>query len=157
MSSYYDTNGSGVSDSGDYYNNAVNYGMRRYSGCGFVDATILLTNTYYNQNNSSSFNTYVSSDYITPAITLQAGKTLRACMNFNKTNSLQSISSFDDRDDLDLVLLDANMNELVSYPSNSNNIEILEYTIPTTGTYYFKVKVKNVVDVNNPPVCEYCI
>lgn len=151
MSAYYDINANGTADSNDYYNTAVNYGMREYSGCGFMDATVLLTNTYYNQTNSSSFSTVVSSNYITSGVTLQGGKKLRACMNYNKTNSLTSISSLNDRDDLDLVLLDANMNELISYPSNTNNVEILEYTVPQTGTYYFKIKVNNIYDESKPP------
>ena len=69
-----------------------------------------------------------------------AGKKLRVSVVFEKIND-NSISNYTDFDDIDLELIDSNGNFIESSCSYMDNIELIEYTIPESGYYRFRIEL----------------
>ena len=122
--------------------------MREKSGVGFVNAINSV-------NNALDLDTLtVEAVPHTPTETARfycnAGQKIRAVMTFDKRNDVL-ISSDSDIDDVDLTIWnESNFSINASSMSIVNNVEIIEYTVPVSGYYYFDL-VPWVLEDDNPP------
>ena len=67
-----------------------------------------------------------------------AGKRLRVALVFEKINNAD-ISSSNDFDDIDLRLIDPNGNIVASSVSTHDNVIVIDYVIPVSGNYKFRI------------------
>lgn len=67
-----------------------------------------------------------------------AGKRLRVALVFEKINDADILSS-NDFDDIDLRLIDPNGNIVASSVSTHDNVIVIDYVIPVSGNYKFRI------------------
>ena len=128
-------------------NSVINSYMKDRSGVGFVNAIHAVTNAF----GATKINLGTASDTTTNQYYIEAGKKIRAVMTFTKENKLIP-GSIDDTDDIDFKLKNVqNGKEVGVARSSYNNVEIIEYTVPTSGYYEFATTVYRLADPNNPP------
>jgi len=123
---------------------AGNSYLREKSGAGLVAAkNILLGST----SRTATFTATGTSNSGTYSYT--AGQKLRVVLVFGKKNTL-SITSSSNMDDVDLKLINsATGSTVASSVSTRNNVEIIEYTIPSNGTYYFQAQCYRIQNTTN--------
>lgn len=119
--------------------------IRQKSGLGLVDAKATLD--YMTSSSPSAVLTYrydlrTVSSHTSSTVSkyYSAGQTIRAVLVFDKPEST-TISASGYGNDVDLVLLNSSNNEIEFSRSSYNNVEVLEYTVETSGYYHFKVVV----------------
>lgn len=87
----------------------------------------------------------------TRVVTNSGAKKLRAVLVFDRQKD-SSISAATDLDDIDLYLRkNGSSDNCTGATSSRNNVEIIEYTIPSSGYYTFFVKGFRIVDQANAP------
>ncbi len=132
------------------------YGLvRERSGLGFADAKATID---YLLSSSASVLTYnydlrTISYYVssTTAKYYTAGQKIRAVLVFNKPENIDvGVSGYGN--DVDLALLNSS-DQLMEYSTSTyNNVEVLEYTVITSGYYHFHVVVQETI-----PASEYIV
>jgi len=123
---------------------AGNY-LREKSGSGLIDA-VKMTNAYGLRSGTLKTNSSTSNS---STYTYTAGQKIRVVLVFGKNNDV-SITSSSNMDNLDLKLINnSTSNVVASSSSTRNNIEIIEYTIPSNGTYYFQTYATTVQNTTN--------
>ena len=117
-------------------NSAVGNYLYEKSGAGFVIAT----NFPKTRLTDNAFISNVGQQRKTNATDYVSGQKTRAVMVFGKNND-SSIGNSSGMDNVDLELVNATNGQVVasSYSTN-NNVEIIEYTIQTNGSYYLRFK-----------------
>ncbi len=108
------------------------------SGVGMVDAerAVNLTRSITNWNYSFFWNEGQVANTTSKLFT--AGKRLRVALTFEKIENVD-ITSTDDFDDIDLRLIDSNGNIVTSSTYSKDNVIIIDYLIPATGYYKFRI------------------
>lgn len=123
---------------------AGNY-LREKSGSGLIDA-IKITKAYGLRSGTLKTNNSTSNS---STQTYTAGQKIRVILVFGKNNDV-SIASASNMDNLDLKLINNSTSNVVATSSSTrNNIEIIEYTIPSNGTYYFQTYATTVQNTTN--------
>ncbi|MBP0959805.1 MAG: S8 family serine peptidase [Oscillospiraceae bacterium] len=120
--------------------------LRERSGAGLIDA-IQITKAYgITTNTIKSTNT----TYSTSSKTYNAGQKIKIVLCFGKNRSgLISNSNYMDNLGLRLVKESSGTNTtVVTANSSTENLEIIEYTIPSDGTYHFEVFATKIVDTS---------
>lgn len=107
--------------------------LREKTGAGFVNAIDAVTYSY----ELPRYTIIDGMDFDTPMIYCTAGQKIKAILVFDKKHD-QYITSYDDMDNHDLYLYNSNGNVVASSTSTRNNVECVEYTIPSNGNYYFR-------------------
>ncbi len=115
--------------------------LRDKSGAGMIDAQQFIKGfshaNYVIKLNGSSYS-YNTASY-------ESGQRIRVVLAFFKSNTLP-ITSASNMDNLDLRIKDSNGNIVATSASSRNNIEIIEYTIPSDGIYTIEIYATNVQD-----------
>ncbi len=114
------------------------------SGAGLVNAA-LSVNIALGINSATSAHYFADGAQQTAVIgNLKAGEKIRIVMDFQKRNG-DDITSTAMLDDLNISLLSPT-NEVVAFSSSEkNNVEIIEYIVPSNaeGTYKYRINVEN--------------
>lgn len=130
-------------------NSAVGNYLYEKSGAGFVIATnfpksYLLSSTTFSRVGQQQQTT--AKDYV-------SGQKIRAVMVFGKNNE-SSISSSSGMDNVDFELVNSTTGQVVDFSrSTNNNVEIIECTIPTNGSYRFRMKCVSKYDSSKDIPC----
>ena len=126
----------GGSSNGTVDNNRI----REKSGVGMIDAVDSLKGFTLTKGTRKTAGNTKDIE-----ISLTSGQKIKILLNFGKSNT-SSISSYADMDNLDIKLLNPSGNQVKVSNSLRNNIEIIEYTATSTGTYTLRLvntQVKN--------------
>lgn len=125
-------------------NPAVGGGLRDKSGAGLIDAKRML-------KAFTMPNSILKSDgatYNTTQVTYKKGQKVRVALVFGKNNDI-SITKNTETDNLDLKIYNSSGTIINASASTRNNIEIVEFTVPADGTYYFQVYATKVQNTTN--------
>lgn len=125
--------------------------LREKSGAGLVNA-ILCSNTANGKNSRTYSYEFNSSkkDATQTLGTLTSGQRVRMVLVFNKSND-KVVSSNADFDNVDISLVNQSTGKTVASSTTlENNVEIIEYTVPSggSGTYKFTVNTSKRVSTS---------
>ena len=119
---------------------------REKSGAGFVNATnsvaIALNSTYGYSNVNLKQSAAVLSYVRRFTVTIPANSKLRVALTYNKPENISLSSRYGN--DVDLYLCDSTK-EIVDFSSSYDNVEILEYSVAQSGTYYIEIHFYTVI------------
>lgn len=126
-------------------NSSVGNYLYEKSGAGLVNAK-MIGRSYISVLNTINS---ISSSKTIGSRTYTAGQKIRAVLCFGKNNDV-GITSSSKMDNLNIELVNSSTGAVI-YSSNStnNNIEIIECTIPSNGTYYFRVRAVAIQNTTN--------
>lgn len=123
---------------------AGNTYLRDKSGAGLINANYIVkgftsrTGTLKSVSSTSTSNSY----------SYKSGQKLRIVLVFGKSKDV-SITSSSDMDDIDVRLLNSDGTIVASSTSSRNNVEIIEYNIPSDGSYSIQAVAHTVRDTTN--------
>ncbi len=135
----------------------VNIGsyLREVSGAGLVNAARAVNAAKNLGSGTQLFNLTESNSVVEMTLgQLNQGERVRILMTFYKTRD-SLITSVNDFDNVDLSLLKTSSYSVISSSASPvNNIEIIEYTVPSgeTGNYHYKLNASRIVSASIP-VC----
>ena len=128
---------------------ADNNYLRNVSGAGLLNAIVAMNSMMAVNSGGDVMSRVFSSILSKPVAFYVSGKTVRVVIVFDKSTTSgvsRPISSLSDLDDLNLYLKNPSGTIVASSISTRNNVEILEFTVGTTGVYTFEVVPVNRVD-----------
>lgn len=125
----------------DDYDNTNRFGEK--SGAGFVNAenSIKIANSKRYLDTSFHLQSCSVPTYRSDKIYLTAGQVYRFVMTYNKPEDYLIQEQY--KNDVDIELLDPNGNVVKYSRSKYHNVEVMEYTVPTTGSYYYRLTLAN--------------
>lgn len=129
--------------------------MRQKTGLGLVDAKATidyLTDTRPSAALTANFDiSSYTGNWETSPKTYTAGQKLRAVLVFNKPEDI-SIDSNGYGNDVDLSFVNSSGDTVAYSISTYNNVEVIEYTITTSGSYYFIVSLEETIDTSSKTI-----
>lgn len=134
----------------DSTNTSVSNGNHLWtkSGAGLVNARNSVLIAERNTYRSIAF--IASSNWSFSLGNLSAGQRIRVVMTFSRS-TYSSINSTSDYDDLDIRIFNSSGTSIASSISGTQNVEIIEFTVPSNGSYnvvVYPFRLKS----TNPPV-----
>lgn len=124
------------------------------SGAGMVNAAKAVTLAKTGSKWELSFFRGQGNTGTTSEKYFTAGKRLRVTLVFEKINDA-NISSSLDYDDIDMNLIDSSGTPVAYSTSGSDNVVVIDYVIPTSGNYSFRISTYRFVHDQNTDLYYY--